>query len=42
MDLKNSKPYDIIRDEPRFKEILANAKKVHEERVAKYGYLFDD
>ena len=42
MELKNSKPYDIIRDEPEFQEILARAKIVHDERVAKYGHLFDE
>lgn len=39
--LHSAKYFDIIRDEPRFKEILAKAKKVHEERVAKYGHMFD-
>lgn len=40
--LKNLKVYDFIRDEPEFHEIIAKAKKVHEERVAKYGHLFDE
>ena len=31
-----------IRQEPRFQQWLKEAKKVHEERVAKYGHLFDD
>ena len=41
-NLKHGHAYAFIRDEPRFKEILANAKKVHEERVSKYGHLFDE
>jgi tetratricopeptide (TPR) repeat protein len=40
--LKNHILTEFIRDEPRFKEILAEAKKVHEERVRKYGHLFDE
>lgn len=40
--LHSTKYFDIIRDEPRFKEILAKAKKVHDERVVKYGHLFDE
>jgi tetratricopeptide (TPR) repeat protein len=40
--LKNIKPFDFIRDEPEFQKILAKAKKVHEERVAKYGHLFNE
>ena len=40
--LKNWQILEFIRDEPRFKVILARAKKVHEERVAKYGHLFDE
>ena len=38
----NGLEFDFIRDEPKFKEILAKAKKVHEERVAKYGHYFDE
>ena len=41
MALLNDKKFDFIRDMPAFREILAKAKKVHEERVAKYGHLFD-
>ena len=40
--LKNNQVFDFIRDEPKFEEILAKAKKIHEERVAKYGHLFDE
>ena len=42
LDLKNMRNIEFIRDEPAFKEILAKAKIVHEERVAKYGHLFDE
>ena len=41
LNLKNAKATEFIRDEPEFKEILTEAKKVHEERVAKYGHYFD-
>ena len=40
--LTNAKQTEFIRDEPRFQEILAKAKIVHEEHVAKYGHLFDE
>lgn len=40
--LKNHRIYDFIREEPIFIEIQAKAKIVHEERVRKYGHLFDD
>ena len=40
--LTNAKVTEFIRDEPEFKVILAKAKKVHDERVAKYGHLFDE
>jgi adenylate cyclase len=42
LDYLNGKELDFIRDEARFKEIIAEAKKVHEEWVAKYGHLFDE
>ena len=42
LNLKNDKFVDFIRDEPEFKEIVAKAKIAHEERVRKYGHLFDD
>ena len=42
LNLVNLPHFKFIKDEPRFKEILAEAKKVHEERVAKYGHLFDE
>jgi len=31
--------YDPLRDDPRFKEILAKQKKIHEERLRKYSDL---
>ena len=40
--LRNELAFEFIRDEPEFIEILAKAKIVHEERVAKYGHLFDE
>ena len=40
--LKNIRFLDFIREEPAFIEVLAKAKKVHEERVVKYGHLFDE
>ena len=40
--LQNDKVFDFLRDEPKFKEILAKVKIVHDERVAKYGHLFDE
>ena len=40
--LKNAKEVEFIRDEPGFKKVLAKAKIVHEERVRKYGHLFDE
>lgn len=40
--LTNAKVTEFIRDEPKFQEILARAKKVHEERVAKYSHYFDE
>jgi TolB-like protein len=38
----NSRGLKFLREEPRFKEILAEQKKVYEERLTKYGHLFDD
>jgi hypothetical protein len=40
--LKNNRVFDFIRDEPVFNKILAKAKIVHEERVRKYGHLFEE
>jgi len=31
--------FDVLGDDPRFKEILAQAKKNYEEKVKKYGSL---
>ena len=42
LNLQNNKIFEFIRDEPKFKEMLSKAKKVHEERVAKYGHYFDE
>lgn len=42
LHLQNIKIFDFIIEEPGFQEILTRAKKVHEERVAKYGHLFDE
>jgi tetratricopeptide (TPR) repeat protein len=42
ISLKNWKVLDFIREEPAFKEVLEEAKIVHEERIRKYGHLFDD
>ena len=33
---------ELIREEAKFKEILAKAKIVYDERMAKYGHLFDE
>ncbi len=38
-NLKNVKVFEFIWDKPAYKYILARAKKVHEERVRKFGYL---
>jgi len=42
LDLKNNLIFDKIREEPQFQEWLKEAKVVHEERMQKYGHLFDD
>ena len=42
LDYLNDKKLDFIRDDPKFKQILAEKKKVYEKRVAKYGHLFDE
>jgi len=40
--LINDKATEFIREEPKFKEVLARAKVVHEERIRKYGHYFDE
>ena len=40
--LVNDGSYDFIRNTPEFQKILVEAKRVHEERVAKYSHLFDE
>ena len=40
--LNTVKSTDFIKDEPKFKEILARAKVVYDEREAKYGHLYDE
>jgi len=42
LNLKYDLLYENIRNEPQFQEWLKEAKVVHEERVAKYGHLFDE
>jgi TolB-like protein len=42
LSLKGNPDFDGIREEPQFKQWLEEAKVVYEERVAKYGHLFDD
>jgi len=42
LHLLNDPTVNFIREDARFKKILAAAKKVHDERVAKYGHLFDE
>ena len=42
VSLQNNLYLEFIREEPVFKKILAEAKKVHEERLEKYGHLFDE
>jgi len=42
LSLKNIKSFDFIREEPEYDEVLNRAKKVYEERLIKYGHLFDD
>lgn len=41
-NLLNAGSFDFIRNSPEFQKILVEAKKVHEERVAKYGHLFEE
>jgi TolB-like protein/Tfp pilus assembly protein PilF len=40
--LLNMNRTESLREEPKFKEILAKAKVVYDERMAKYGHLFDE
>ena len=40
--LKNGYYFKCIKNEPEFLEVLAKTKKVHDERMAKYGHLFDE
>jgi hypothetical protein len=42
LSLKSNPYFDGIREEPQFQQWLEEAKIVHEERVAKYGHLFDE
>ncbi|RLD19693.1 MAG: hypothetical protein DRI71_11440, partial [Bacteroidetes bacterium] len=42
LNLKNNASTEFIRDEPKFRAILAKAKEVYEVRLAKYGHYFDD
>jgi TolB-like protein/class 3 adenylate cyclase len=41
-NLKNVKVFEFIWDKPAYKEVLARSKKVHAERLAKYGHLFEE
>ena len=40
--LRKMKRTESLREDPKFKEILAKAKVVYDERMAKYGHLFDE
>jgi len=42
LSLKGDPDFDGLREEPQFQQWLAKAKIFHEERVAKYGHLFDE
>jgi len=42
LDLKNNLIFDKLKEEPQFQEWLEEAKIVHDERVRKYGHLFDE
>lgn len=39
--IKNDKLLDFIRDEPEFQAILLRERKIYEERLAKYGHMFE-
>ena len=40
--LRNRKDTEFLWEEPKFKEIIANAKVVYDARMDKYGHLFDE
>jgi tetratricopeptide (TPR) repeat protein len=42
LSLKGHIFFESIREEPEFQQWLKEAKLVHEERIRKYGHLFDD
>jgi len=42
LDLKNNLIFNKLKDEPQFQQWIKEAKVIHEERVRKYGHLFDD
>ena len=41
LNMKNDKAFDFVRSEPEFQVILLHAKKIYEERLAKYGHMFE-
>ena len=42
LSLKGNVFFESIREEPQFQQWLKEAKLVYDERIRKYGHLFDD